>query len=520
MSTEASLLHAICENPDDDTPRLVYSDWLEEHGGPEGLARAEFIRLQIELARLPPYDPGRLDLQERSAVYEDLYGKSWHPEVPEEERWYEQPYRRGFLALLERDARDWLASPDRYCDAIPVEGFWLRELQGVADRVVAHPAFARIRWLTGDLGFNGIASLAATKRENHLAFLVLTENRIGDSELARLANSELPHLQSLDLKFNRQEKATGIVALLRSRSLPQLQELDLTYTDLTLDGLRRLAATPELSRIQTLNLQGNELATEGVRMIARSPHAAGLKKLELPDNNISDEAMRELAESPNLTGLRELCLIMNEIGPAGVAALVKTSALASLTRLLFDSPIGPYGARHLAEMGSTSLRELDLRGCEIGDEGLTALAMSSNLVEVTALELAGNGISDAGAKALAESPYLQNLVVLDLSSNSIGPKGAEALAASPVLRNLRRLDLSRNKIGSRGGHALARSPHLGRLVNLRLSDCKIFDKAARTLAASPSLSSGPCFRIEVLKGNGLRLTGNQALHERWGVGVE
>jgi uncharacterized protein (TIGR02996 family) len=38
-------LRAICADPEDDTVRLVYADWLDENGDPE---RAEFIRLQIE----------------------------------------------------------------------------------------------------------------------------------------------------------------------------------------------------------------------------------------------------------------------------------------------------------------------------------------------------------------------------------------------------------------------------------------------------------------------------------------
>jgi uncharacterized protein (TIGR02996 family) len=46
MSDEAALLRAIYANPDDDTPRLVYADWLDEHDQPE---RAEFIRVQIAL---------------------------------------------------------------------------------------------------------------------------------------------------------------------------------------------------------------------------------------------------------------------------------------------------------------------------------------------------------------------------------------------------------------------------------------------------------------------------------------
>src|SRR4051812_5383520 len=42
MSRADALLAAIAEAPDDDAPRLVYADWLEEHGDD---ARAEFIRV-------------------------------------------------------------------------------------------------------------------------------------------------------------------------------------------------------------------------------------------------------------------------------------------------------------------------------------------------------------------------------------------------------------------------------------------------------------------------------------------
>ena len=44
-----SLLRAILANPADDMSRLVFADWLEEHGESE---RAEFIRIQCELATI------------------------------------------------------------------------------------------------------------------------------------------------------------------------------------------------------------------------------------------------------------------------------------------------------------------------------------------------------------------------------------------------------------------------------------------------------------------------------------
>lgn len=51
MTTEDALLRAILDNPDDDTPRLAYADHLDETPTPKRVARAAFIRDQIEIAR-------------------------------------------------------------------------------------------------------------------------------------------------------------------------------------------------------------------------------------------------------------------------------------------------------------------------------------------------------------------------------------------------------------------------------------------------------------------------------------
>lgn len=45
MTEREALLRAICASPDDDTPRLVFADWLDEHE-PESAWHAELIRLQ------------------------------------------------------------------------------------------------------------------------------------------------------------------------------------------------------------------------------------------------------------------------------------------------------------------------------------------------------------------------------------------------------------------------------------------------------------------------------------------
>jgi len=53
MTRDDAFLQSIIESPEDDTPRLIYADRLDDHGQAE---RAEFIRLQCRLATTPAED--------------------------------------------------------------------------------------------------------------------------------------------------------------------------------------------------------------------------------------------------------------------------------------------------------------------------------------------------------------------------------------------------------------------------------------------------------------------------------
>ena len=73
MSNE-HFLRAIIADPADDLPRLVYADWLDENNDP---ARAEFIRVQCELAGLPEDDPRRPGLEDREHVLLEEHEAAW-----------------------------------------------------------------------------------------------------------------------------------------------------------------------------------------------------------------------------------------------------------------------------------------------------------------------------------------------------------------------------------------------------------------------------------------------------------
>jgi len=55
MSDHDALVQAILHAPDDDAPRLVYADWLDDHGDAD---RAEFIRVQCRMASSPACSRG------------------------------------------------------------------------------------------------------------------------------------------------------------------------------------------------------------------------------------------------------------------------------------------------------------------------------------------------------------------------------------------------------------------------------------------------------------------------------
>src|SRR5579872_2345684 len=100
MTKNEAFLQAICENPDDDTVRLVYADWLEENGEAE---RAAFIRKQCELARVPEHDPLWIQCWHHERQWITGYKlKLEEPPLPAGGlSWGPFSYRRGFLWRLQ-----------------------------------------------------------------------------------------------------------------------------------------------------------------------------------------------------------------------------------------------------------------------------------------------------------------------------------------------------------------------------------------------------------------------------------
>src|SRR5262245_22731070 len=91
------MLRAIGEAPDEDGPRLVSADWLQERGDPRG----ELIAVQCTLHRLSPVDPQRPELEAREQALLDAHEAKWRAELPLRRGVALGPFERGFVSEVE-----------------------------------------------------------------------------------------------------------------------------------------------------------------------------------------------------------------------------------------------------------------------------------------------------------------------------------------------------------------------------------------------------------------------------------
>jgi hypothetical protein len=268
----------------------VYADWLEEHSD---VARAEFIRVQVELARLPERDERRQALEANEGELLDEYEEAWLKPFGIIEMSAE--FRRGFVWGVTADADDFIERAEQWFQLAPVQHADLgADIKGLR-------ALARSPWLGrltslrlgSDLQAADIRAFAGSTFLAHLASLDLYNNSIRDGGLRALAAApHLGNLKEVRLGWNGIGSA-GLTALANSPVLGHLTHLDLFYNEVDGRGAEALAASHFAAALRYLNFRGNDIDNEGGRALAESPYLTGLSRLDLHQNRVT-EATREL----------------------------------------------------------------------------------------------------------------------------------------------------------------------------------------------------------------------------------
>jgi uncharacterized protein (TIGR02996 family) len=322
MTDADAFLAAIMANPSDDLPRLVFADWLDEHGDP---ARAEFIRLQIAVA----HGDG------------SGFARSEELRLANEERWRiagihgGQYFRRGFVESLRMAAEEFVTHAERIGRSAPVTALRLSVAAGFTEDLEAVPWLPRLEELdlSGNLGVaNWLDRFLTTVPLPNLRTLNLSNNGFFAETVPVIAAHArgYPHLERLNLSANRISD-DGVGALAESPSFAGLTELVVRCEGLQYDesihasGAAALAGSRHLTRLRYLDLAGHYIGDGGLGAIARSPNTRSLEHLDVSHNDIGtlgDSGVEALVESPYFEKLKVLNLSRNKIERGGMEALL------------------------------------------------------------------------------------------------------------------------------------------------------------------------------------------------------
>jgi uncharacterized protein (TIGR02996 family) len=316
---EQAFLAAIAAAPDDDTPRLVFADWLDERadspraaatsGGSRGEAggpnddrtRAELIRAQCRAATLKPGTKERRDLDRRAEQILAANAERWLVPLRSEfgGRW---EFRRGFVGHVEMSAR---------------------EFAHVAKRLfAAAPTVTSARFPDASNEVNALARCPHLKRLTRIDLRDMCSCghcSIQDELVALFRSKNAANVRDLNISGNR--LAEGHAAeMLRAPRLVRLTHLDLSNNPIGPGGIGALVSTPALNSLESLDLSSTRPTKAGIDALAAWDHP-NLKRLALRHNRLGAASVRLLMKSPLANRLRELDLSHNRLGEAGAAAL-------------------------------------------------------------------------------------------------------------------------------------------------------------------------------------------------------
>jgi uncharacterized protein (TIGR02996 family) len=377
-----ALWDEVLKRPDDDEPRLVLADWLQQHGDPRG----ELIALQCQLAAVPEDERGlaELDLVARCKKLISEHGLSWLEGWPVDAI---PDFERGFphhlaapsyqvaqhaahlftaaptlnaVTLNDEDPRLWRSGFAAFLVARGIER--LRKLSlpivnGTADvaALASARALSKLEALTfrgGMLGRQGISALVQSTFRGALRVLSfefdagwgdrwpqelgafdLTAFRSGANRVGDVA-AAFPHLRTLVLGLTPLVNAGGLEALHELTTL-ELHDVELSRKGMSALGqgfpnVRRFAMSKQPKaigivnerwpKLESLDLHATVLGDDGVVQLVSRPWAAQLKALDVAQNGLTDASAKRLAEA-ELPALRRVDVSSNAISPDGLQRL-------------------------------------------------------------------------------------------------------------------------------------------------------------------------------------------------------
>lgn len=443
---------SIQDAPEDDVPRLVFADWLEENGES---ARAEFIRVQCELARLPTFDTRYPELHLRQLELLAEHEVDWLGEWAERlVRW---EFRRGLLHAITITPQPFVKQGEELFLDHPVQRVALVNERGnslVAEEVpetVSAPVMGQVR----------AVETAGCRRDEPLRGMY-GGRVITNAWLSALASAR--HVTRLEELHLNGDTRSGRDAL-------------------DLDTWRRFCRARHLRTLRRLDLSDaythdhGETLREVVQLLGKSSFVKELRSLSFARCHLDNEGIRQLASAP-WVHLEDLDLGgCDVLGADGLEAVLMAPSLSQLRSLSI-----PYGMELQVLAGSPRLGQLHtlrLHGDSRGGSTVTRGNWTARR---------GRLVGQSEWETLFRSPHLQKLTTLTVSSHSeIPPEAIIALWHNPWSANLQEFTLSAERLRTEHLTTLFARPAEGPtpLRSLSFPDC---DGIGKALAKWPGLA--------------------------------
>ena len=249
-----ALLRTIVAHPEDDLPRLVFADFLEESGHPASVARAHFIRVQIEAEQ---HEAGSPEREKYEAFAAELRGQ-FRDEVdlilPESKQvGVTGIRRRGFVEEVHAREMELLDYGPLLVEVAPVTSLRVQMLAN--QRFLARG----VTWLSSIRSF--------TLGKLYWPFYLDTE-----FWLEFIRHPHFTQLRTVNLSDNRlsDDWVVLFVSELPATAFAQtLRELILVRTDISDRGANTLAAARGVEALTKLDLRENRITESGAEVLRR-----------------------------------------------------------------------------------------------------------------------------------------------------------------------------------------------------------------------------------------------------------
>ena len=301
---ELALLRGVEAAPDDDLPRLVYADWLDEHGRH---ARAEFIRVQCERAsierRLPGMShnekteagPRRGDLLRRQremlkTSHSELLPVSDRTPWDSGDDYYSESFERGFLSdfRIYHFAEEFDRAIQMCAGLLP------------RPRISVEGALAAL--LSPDLRATFLLRGVWTEVDA-INMLDHSNQTVLPHELIPMMQPEYPRLRVFSAYMMQLNPGHVCVIAERLRA-PNLERIYLAVNDIVDSGVAFLHRAVYARSLREIDLSSNPICRPEISKLTKDRFPS-LQKVNLTDCPIMPQSLAQLREQ--LPGVEVIC---------------------------------------------------------------------------------------------------------------------------------------------------------------------------------------------------------------------